>query len=203
MKKYIIIAIGVLILGLSTSTMLLYNSNKSLQEEVDISQQNYKAYVAQNSTLQQQNRVFQLTIDQMKYYNDSITDKMLSIVKQLKIKENKIKSLQYYKDNFNKIDTIVVPDTIFVKDVNIDTLLGDQYYSLNLKLQYPNKIQTNVSFTNEKYITVSSKKETINPPKKFFLFRWFQKKHTVLTIDVFDTNPYINNKSKRFIETIK
>lgn len=203
MKKYIIIAIGVLILGLSTSTMLLYNSNKSLQEEVDISQQNYKAYVAQNSTLQQQNRVFQLTIDQMKYYNDSITDKMLSIVKQLKIKENKIKSLQYYKDNFNKIDTIVVPDTIFVKDVNIDTLLGDSYYSLNLKLQYPNKIQTNVSFTNEKYITVSSKKETINPPKKFFLFRWFQKKHTVLTIDVFDTNPYINNKSKRFIETIK
>lgn len=203
MRKYIIIAIGVLILGLSTSTMLLYNNNKSLQKEVDISQQNYKAYVAQNSTLQQQNRVFQLTVDQMKYYNDSITDKMLSVVKQLKIKEDKIKSLQYYKDNFNKADTIVVPDTIFVKDVSIDTLLGDQYYSLNLKLQYPNKIQTNVSFTNEKYITVSGKKETINPPKKFFLFRWFQKKHTVLTIDVFDTNPYINNKSKRFIETIK
>jgi cell division protein FtsQ len=48
-------------------------------------------------------------------------------------------------------------------------------------------------FKSEKHIIVSSKKETVNPPKKFFLFRWFQKKQIVLHIDVIEKNPYVEN----------
>ena len=59
------------------------------------------------------------------------------------------------------------------------------------------------TFKSEKYIVVSNKKETINPPKKFFLWRWFQKKHIVANIDVIEKSPYIDNKKYRYIEIIK
>jgi hypothetical protein len=66
----------------------------------------------------------------------------------------------------------------------MDTTVGDNWYSVNLNLSYPGRIALNPSFKSEKYIIVHSKKETIDPPKKFFLLRWFQKKHTILEVDV-------------------
>lgn len=48
-----------------------------------------------------------------------------------------------------------------------------------------------------------SKKETIDPPKKFFLCRWFQKKQTILEVKIVEKSPYIEQKESRFIEIIK
>ena len=59
------------------------------------------------------------------------------------------------------------------------------------------------SFVSEKYITVSSKKETVNPPKKFFLFRWFQRKHKVLIVNIHEENPYIETNNSKFVEILK
>jgi hypothetical protein len=58
-------------------------------------------------------------------------------------------------------------------------------------------------FKSEKHIIVSSKKETVDPPKKFFLFRWFQKKMIVVHIDVVEKNPYVENESSRYVEVIR
>ena len=58
-------------------------------------------------------------------------------------------------------------------------------------------------FKSEKHIVVSTKKETVNPPKKFFLFRWFQKKQTLIHVDVVEKNPYVENQSSRYIEIMK
>lgn len=104
-----------------------------------------------------------------------------------------------------KTDTICFKDTVF-KDLHtdIDTVLTDKsWYSLQLSLKYPNRISVTPSFTSEKYVMISSRKETVNPPKKFFLFRWFQKKHTVIEADVVEKNPFIQNKKNKFIEVIK
>ena len=58
-------------------------------------------------------------------------------------------------------------------------------------------------FKSEKHIIVSTKKETVNPPKKFFLFRWFQKKMKVLHVDVVEKNPYVDGETSRYVEIIK
>ena len=50
---------------------------------------------------------------------------------------------------------------------------------------------------------VDYKKETINPPKKCWLLRLFQKKHTILEVNVIEKNPYSENKQQRFIEIIE
>ena len=94
-------------------------------------------------------------------------------------------------------------DTIFVKSLKLDTIVGDRWYTMKLGLEYPNKIIVNPSFISEKYIITNSKKETIEPPKKYWIQRIFQKKHTVLTIDIVDKNPYMTTKKQRFIEIIK
>jgi len=74
------------------------------------------------------------------------------------------------------VDTINLVDTIFEPRVNIDTILGDQWYTLQLKLKYPNQVIVAPRFTSEKMVFMYLKRETINPPKKTWLGRLFQKK---------------------------
>ena len=203
LKKYKGMIPYLLIAGLVAFSYYQYNNGKQLRNELNISAANVKAYVAENSGLKYDKQVMQLSVSQLKYFKDSITVKMDSVRKVLKVKDSQIKSLQYYKENYFKSDTISINDTIFVKDLKIDTTLQDKYYKLRLQFAYPNKVIVEPTFTNEKYIIVEAKKETINPPNKFCVFRWFQKKHTVLKIDVVDSNPYSTVQKQRFIEIIK
>lgn len=147
---------------------------------------------------------FLLTIDQLKYSNDSIFQELNEVRRELKIKDSKLKSLQYISSNFTKSDTIILKDTVFKDErIDIDTLLSDEWYSINVGLRYPSSITVTPKFKSEKAVIVSAKKETVNPPKRFFLFRWFQKKHIVLHVNVIEKNPYIEDQDNRYVEIIK
>ncbi len=147
---------------------------------------------------------FLLTIDQLKYSNDSIFQELNEVRRELKIKDSKLKSLQYISSNFTKSDTIILKDTVFKDErIDIDTLLSDEWYSINVGLGYPSSITVTPKFRSEKAVIVSAKKETVNPPKRFFLFRWFQKKHIVLHVNVIEKNPYIEDQDNRYVEIIK
>lgn len=147
---------------------------------------------------------FLLTIDQLKYSNDSIFQELNEVRRELKIKDSKLKSLQYISSNFTKSDTIILKDTVFKDErIDIDTLLSDEWYSINVGLRYPSSITVTPKFKSEKIVIVSAKKETVNPPKRFFLFRWFQKKHIVLHVNVIEKNPYIEDQDNRYVEIVK
>lgn len=198
--KYVLLFI--LIISLIFS-FFLFRSNRSLKEELSVSSSNLKAYVSENSSLKNQAEVFKLTVDQLNYYNDSILDEMNRIRKELNIKDKDLQALQYLKTTTTKTDTFFITDTLFRDTLNIDTTMSDEWYKIKLGLRFPNKIIVTPTFISEKYLITSSKKETINPPKKFFLFRWFQKKHTIVTLDIYEKSPYITNEKQRFIEIIK
>ena len=203
-KKYIRIGIVILVSLLAVSTYTLYNRNQDLKEEISVSMTNQKAFITENTSLKEENRAFKFTIEQLNYYNDSILQKMNDVRKELKIKDSNLKQIQYLLSVSTKKDTILFTDTIFKdKGLVLDTIIGDKWYNIRLRLKYPNLIYTKPTFTSEKYIIVNKKKETINPPKKFFLFRWFQRKHTILEVNIVERNPYIENKNNRFIEIIK
>ena len=189
---------------LAVSTYTLYNRNQDLKEEISVSISNQKAFIAENSSLKEENRVFKFTVEQLNYYNDSILQKMNEVRNELKIKDNNLKQMQYLLSEATKKDTIVFRDTLFREpSLNIDTLIGDKWYNIRLGLKYPNLITTNPTFISEKYIIVNKKKETINPPKKFFISRWFQRKHWVMEVNVVEKNPYIKESNNRFIEFYK
>ena len=203
-KKYIRIGIVILVSLLAVSTYTLYTNNQKLKEEISISMSNQKAFIAENSLLKEENRVFKFTIEQLNHYNDSILQRMNEVKKELKIKDRDLKQMQYLLSEAQKKDTIVFRDTLFREPtLKIDTLLGDRWYQMKLGLRYPSTIITEPKFVSEKYIIVDYKKETINPPKKCAIARWFQKKHKVIEVNVVEKNPYIENKKSKFIEVIK
>lgn len=195
--------LAAMFIGLIISNILLIKSNHNKDKQISIDAINIKAYDSQLSGLTNDNRIFKLTIDQVNYFNDSILKKMNTARKELGIKDNQILQMQYQLSNIEKADSVVLLDTIFIKDFELDTIIGDQWASNHLILKYPNYIKSTPRFKSESYVFVEAKKETVNPPKKFFLLRWFQKKHTVATVDVLERSPYIEIKQKRFIQIIK
>lgn len=203
-RTYILGAIIILIGALITSTIILYSDNKELKNNLSIAISNEKAFINENTGLKDQNRAFQFTIEQLEYFNDSLMIKMNNVRKELKIKDGKLKQMQYLLAQSSKKDTIFYRDTIF-KDVtiNMDTILGDKWYKLQLGLRYPNTIIVNPEFTTETNIVWSVDKETIKPPHKCWLIRLFQKKHNVLKVDIIENNPYSTVRKSRFIEVIK
>lgn len=203
-KKYIrigtIIVMGILI----ASVYILYRHSQNLQEKLSISIANEKAFLDENLGLKNQNRAFQFTIDQLEYFNDSLIIKMNEVKKELKIKDKDLKQMQYLLSEAQKRDTVIFRDTIFRDPIlKVDTMIGDKWYQVKLGLRFPNIIITEPKFISEKYVMVEYRKETINPPKKCFIARWFQKKHKIVEVEVVEKNPYIENKQQRFIEIIK
>lgn len=204
MYKFIRNIVLLLVCGLGIVTSVLYNENTGLRKEVSIMSGNQKAFLEENDTLKNKCRLFKFQIEQLNYSNDVLLNKMDSVRKELKIKDSEIKQLQFLKSEAVRTDTIIFTDTIFKESsLCIDTIIGDNWYKLQLGLQYPSTINVSPKFISEKYITVSSNKETINPPKKCWVARLFQKKHTVLEINVVEGSPYIENKQQKFVEIIK
>ena len=204
LNKYIKTGVTILVLLLCLSTYILYNNNQDLKSELSISKSNEKAFVLENSGLKDQNRAFQFTVEQLEYFNDSLITKMNEVRKELKIKDDNLKQMQYLLSEAQKKDTVVFRDTLFREPtLKIDTLLGDRWYQMKLGLRYPSTIITEPKFVSEKYIIVDYRKETIDPPKKCFIARWFQKKHKVVEVNVVEKNPYIENKQQRFIEIVE
>lgn len=200
MNKCIIIFILLLVF----STVFLFKENVQLNKRYEISVENIKAYDNILSITNSENKVLKLTVEQLNYFNDSILQKMNDVRKELNIKDKDLKQMQYLLSEATKKDTIVFRDTLFKEPtLDIDTLIGDKWYNIRLGLKYPNLITTNPTFVSEKYIIVNKKKETINPPKKFFISRWFQRKHWVMEVNVVEKNPYIKESNNRFIEFYK
>ena len=203
--KYFLIC-GLILSVLSViNNYYLVKSKLSADKKWKEAVENAKAYSELFSNSENKNRAFKLTIDQLKNSNDSIFNELNEARKELKVKDSKLKSLQYVSSSFSKVDTITLKgDTIF-KDthVNIDTLLSDKWNSVRVRLKYPSTVSIEPKFLSIKYIVVSAKKETVNPPKRFFLFRWFQKKQIRMNIDVVEKNPYVQNQDNRFVEIVR
>ena len=204
MKRHIQIIAAILISVLGVTTYIQYKKVKSLNIELSISKSNEKAFIEENNELKDRNLAFKFTIDQINYLNDSLITKMNEVRKELKIKDRDLKQMQYLLSTAQKTDTIVFRDTLFRdRNLQIDTLLGDSWYNIKLGLSYPNLITTTPTFKSEKYIVTSTRKETIKPPKKCAIARWFQKKHKVVEVIIHEKNPYITNKETRFIEIVE
>ena len=199
MKKFII---GLIVL-LVCSLIYMVHQNRTLTAKYETSIENIKAYDSQLSGLNNSNKVFKLTIDQLNYFKDSILIKMNEVRKELNIKDSKIKQMQYQLSHVEKPDSIILKDTVFVESFKLDTVIGDEWANTHLIMKYPNYIKFTPKFKLESFLFVESKKETVNPPKKFFLFRWLQRRHTVLNVTVKENNPYVETDEQEFVEIIK
>ena len=200
MKKYLILVVIILLAIIGD----MWQQVKYANEKWETAEANVKAYSMSLSKESVKNTALQLTIEQLGYFKDSVLQELDKTRKELKVKDKNLKALQSVSSSFSKPDTIILKDTLFKEvSLHVDTVLGDKWYNIRLGLHYPSTVIVEPEFKSEKHIIVSTKKETVNPPKKFFLFRWFQKRHTILHIDVVEKNPYAENQNSKYIEIIK
>lgn len=203
MNKLVYILTGVLILT-GASLYWLYGKYQKLSIEYSTSIENIKAYDAELSGLTNGTKAYKLTIEQLNYFNDSIIRKMKVVQKELGIKDKRLQQLQYQAGHAQRADIIILKDTLFRDpQLKLDTIVGDKWFRTNIHLEFPSTIALKPEIELERYTFISGKRETVNPPKKFFLFRWFQKKHTVVEVNVREMNPYVKDKTQRFIQIIK
>lgn len=205
MKKYLIIADVVLVVILAGLAFYGWTHGRSMEEKWKTAEANVKAYCSELKTSKDKNTALQLSVEQLTYFNDSVLSALNETRQELKVKDKNLKALQQIASSFSKRDTIRIPgDTIFKEPtLNLDTIIGDRWYTVRLGLQYPSTIAVEPHLQSEKHVVVSAKKETVNPPKKIFFLRWFQKKHTIIHIDVVEKNPYIKSANSKYVEIIK
>lgn len=194
-----ILAVLFVIIAANLAHIKIVNLNK----EVDRLNANNKGYLEELDSLNHRNLELRLTIDELNYSKDSILNKLVEEKDKLKIKDKNIKYLQYLLSSTKIVDTIKIRDTLFKDpELNLDTTIGDKWHNVRFTLKYPNIITSDFSCISEKYIIMHSKKETVYPPKKFFIKRWFQKKHRVVEVEIVEKNPHINNINNKFVEIV-
>ena len=121
-------------------------------------------------------------------------------VAELKDNRNDLRLL--LKDRDLKLKNVLATSTIVTK---IDTFLKvvrnpkDSTYTFKFNPEFIVKVGVqrdsawcNPYLTNKQDLVFGSRRETIRPPKKFFLFRWFQARHTVVKVIVRNSNEAIS-----------
>ena len=203
MKKYLYILLFTLISFFIGLFIHQKNELAKYKRLYDKELQNVEAYQAANSGLEGNIRQYQMTMNDLRASRDSLDRKLIEVVESLKIKDKKIEYLQYQAKTIHKTDTIQIADTIFVPEAHIDTLIGDKWYNLRLKLDYPSTIVASPAFNSEQYVVINTKREYVKKPSKLFFIRWFQRRHTVVEVNVEEKSPYITNKENKFIKIVK
>lgn len=198
-RVFILIVFIVLISDMFASSKKI----KTLENKLEISTNNESILLSQFDSLNSYNKELQLNIEQLEYSNNTTLDKLNKVRKELNVKDKELQKLQYQLSISNKTDTVVYRDTIFKEGIKLDTLIKDDWYSLNLDLEYPSTIVVNPEFKSEKYVVTSLKKEIKGTPKKCWLGRIFQKKHNVVRVEVVEKSPYIETKEQVFINIIE
>lgn len=202
-KIYIYLGIAIIIAALTTGLIMSSNSASKYKKLYQKELQNVEAYQIDNSGLKGIVRQYKMTIDDLYASQDSLDKKLIATMKELKVKDNKIKDLQYQLTQASRTDTITVTDTIFKEDVSIDTTFGDAWYNMHLQLKYPSTIITAPTFNSEQYVYIYNTKVYNTKPSKCFFINWFKKKHTVTEVRVEEKSPYINIIQQKFIEINK
>jgi len=186
----------VIIMTLSTCLSTANKKNAELEDNWSVSENNYKAS-------NRKNLAYQLSLKQMELSMDSMDIKLNEFKRRNNLKDKKIQALMLVRDEVVVYDTVIFKDTIFKSGLSIDTTITDHWMTRRLILEYPNKISITDSIRNEKNISWSHRRETIDPPKKFCVARWFQPKHTVVEILIEDMNPNFNTKEFKYNTIIK
>ena len=200
MSKYLIIVITALIAIIS----IQYRKNKSLEDDISTLASNEKALINLNDSFSNRNIELKLSIRKVNSYGDSILVELNKTRKELKIKDKDLKYMQYLASTYSATDTVNIVDTVFTDvGLNIDKTIENKWRKLRVVLKYPSTVIVDSKFTSEKKVFFYYKKETVNPPRKCWIGRLFQKKHKIVEVEVVEENPYIINKVNRFINVVE
>ncbi len=183
---------------------------KSAEDKLEGYENNWIALSNENNKNAKSSKLYEFKLSQLKYINDSLMNAMDSVRKSLNIKDKNTKGLGYVKS------TILIHDTVLVNrirdgdnSISIDTTINKKWYQIQLDYrgskcnECKDTLIVSPKVTSEKYVVISTQKEYVDTPKKFWIQRIFQKRNEVIDVKVVETNPYIYSNENRFVKVIK
>ena len=162
--------------------------------------QNEKAYKSQIDDYNETNKAFMMTIDELMASNDSMLAKLDSLRREIGIRDSRIKNMGSVKEYIHVTDTITVHDTILSEPgFELDTTVGDRWYTNRITLRYPGVISSDVQINTEQSCFMHVTREPVGTPRRTCIGRFFQKKHDVYNVTVIEGNPYAKVRENRFV----
>lgn len=200
MKDKLLITLFALIIILCAALFYFVSKCDRVANERDQYASLTKSYSRVITDSDNERTMFRMRIEDLETTGDSLIQTLDSMRREIGIRDKRLKSMHHRVTFVEKTDTVYLSDSIFIS--NLDTILTDGWVSTHLKIEIPNKVSQSVSVKNQTDLFVSTKKETVNPPRKFFLFRLFQRKHLVITVVAKEGNPWCRTAESRHVEIV-
>lgn len=205
MSKYI--KIGKLVLLVVAVGLVWYfiADYRRMKSDNEMMEKNIKALMEQYDDLEAENYELMFTLEEYNYYSDSLLERLRMTQEELDIKDKELRYVQSLNTTLVKYDTVVLSerDTLFVEGLCIDTTIGDRYISNRLMLEYPSRVELSTLVRSEKDVLITQERETVQPPKRCWLGRLFQRKHDVIKVYVKEHNPYVDKTEEMFIKIVE
>lgn len=187
---------SVLALGLTC----VRQGNKIKTQDARISQiyNNYKYYESQFNNTEKQNRVLQLTVNELKLSKDSLVQAINKAKKELKVKDQNLKEAHVINTEMKDTTTvkIITKEVDFTKELKLNSLT-------TITVSRKDSILTTIlDLKNQQILIVEEKKEYRNKYKnlwkRFWHFDW--KRDRVQKYQIKNTNDLINVTETRVIK---
>ena len=200
MKDKLLITLFALIILLCAALFYFVSKCDRVANERDQYASLSKSYSRVIMDSDNERTVFRMRISDLEVTGDSLICVLDSMRRQIGIRDKRLREMHHRVTYVERTDTIYLSDSIFIS--GLDTTITDGWVSTHLKIDVPNKITHSVSVRNQTDLFVTTKRETVNPPRKFFLFRLFQRKHTVVTVVAKEGNPWCQTAESRHVEIV-
>lgn len=190
---------AVLALGLTC----VWQGNKIKTQDARISQiyNNYKYYESQFNNTEKQNRVLQLTVNELKLSKDSLVQAINKAKKELKVKDQNLKEAHVINTEMKDTTTvkIITKEVDFTKELKLNSLT-------TITVSRKDSILTTIlDLKNQQILIVEEKKEYRNKYKNGFIrflhFDW--KRDKVKKYSIINSNPLIKVTDTRVLEIPK
>lgn len=200
MKDKLLITLFALIILLCAALFYFVSKCDRVANERDQYASLTKSYSRVIMDSDNERTVFRMRISDLEVTGDSLICVLDSMRREIGIRDKRLREMHHRVTYVERTDTIYLSDSIFIS--RLDTTITDGWVSTQLKIEVPNKITHSVSVRNQTDLFVTTKRETVNPPRKFFLFRLFQKKHLVVTVVAKEGNPWCRTAESRHVEIV-
>ena len=190
---------AVLALGLTC----VWQGNKIKTQDARISQiyNNYKYYESQFNGTEKENRVLQLTVNELKLSKDSLVQAVNKAKKELNVKDQNLKEAHVINTEMKDTTTvkIITKEVDFTKELKLNSLT-------TITVSRKDSILTTIlDLKNQQILIVEGKKEYRNKYKngfvRFLHFDW--KRDKVKKYSIINSNPLIKVTDTRVLEIPK
>lgn len=200
MRVKVILVMAAVIAALCLACHWLWRRARDVAEERDMYAAAAKAYSSMSSDALESERVLQVRVGELSAAGDRQLRAMDSLRREIGVRDRRLRSMHRRVTEVSRVDTVLVPDTVVA--ASLDTVIDDGWVRTELSLA-PGRVGVGTRVRNETTIIVSSRRETVGPPRRFFLLRLFQRRHTVVTVRAVEGNPWCETRESRSVEIVE